>query len=66
MVNDENLVINENNFSDVFLRKDVLEIIFIKIKSEWAKFQALKMSMDILLREKQQHVKYIPLMISKV
>ena len=41
-MNDENLVINENNFSDVFLRKDVLEIIFIKIKSEWAKFQAFK------------------------
>ena len=37
-MNDDNLVINEENFDDVFLRKDVLKIIFIKIKSEWAKF----------------------------
>ena len=37
-MNDDNLVINEENFDDVFLRKDVLKIIVIKIKSEWAKF----------------------------
>ena len=37
-MNDDNLVINEENFDDVFLRKDVLKIIVIKMKSEWAKF----------------------------
>ena len=30
-MNDDNLVINEENFDDVFLRKDVLKIIVIKM-----------------------------------